>query len=87
MRVLLSPLVKKQLKKLPKIIQFSVAKKIRDLASGVETTDVKSLVKYKDIYRIRVGDYRMVYRKKLSDYFIILIEHRKSVYQSLRRIW
>ena len=80
MRVLLSPLVKKQLKKLPKIIQFSVAKKIRDLASGVETTDVKSLVKYKDIYRIRVGDYRMVYRKKLSDYFIILIEHRKSVY-------
>lgn len=87
MNAILSSLAKKQLKRLPKIIQFSVAKIIRDLIQGKTVSNIKHLVKYKNIYRIRIADYRMVYKKFNDRYFIILIEHRKSVYETLKRIW
>lgn len=87
MNTTLSPLAKKQFKKLSKLIQFTVAKKIRDLNLGLEISNVKSLTKYKNIFRTRIGDYRMVYKKFPDKYYIILIEHRKSVYESLKRIW
>lgn len=87
MNVILSPLAKKQLKKLPKIVQFSIAKVVRDLIQEKSIPNLKHLVKYKDVYRIRIADYRMVYKKFSDRYYIILIEHRKSVYQSLKRIW
>jgi mRNA-degrading endonuclease RelE of RelBE toxin-antitoxin system len=86
MKVLLSSLAKRQLKKLPKIIQFSVAKRARDLGAGNEIPNIKPLVKYKNTYRTRISNYRMVYRAVGSEIFIILIEHRKSVYESLKRI-
>jgi mRNA interferase RelE/StbE len=86
MKVLLSPIAKKQLRKLPKLVQFSVAKRIRDLGAGNEIPNVKSLVKYKNTYRTRISNYRMVYRIMTGEIFIILIEHRKSVYESLKRI-
>lgn len=86
MKVLLSPIAKKQLKKFPKLIQFSVAKRVRDLASNQEIPNVKPLIKYKNIFRTRISNYRMVYRVVSDEIFIILIEHRKSVYESLKRI-
>lgn len=87
MKVIISPLAKKQYRKLPKIIQISLAQRIRSLASENSLSGIKPLVKFKDVYRIRVGDYRMVYKKFVDRYYIILIEHRKSVYESLKRIW
>ncbi len=87
MNAVLSPLAKKQLKKLPKIVQFSIAKIVRDLVQDNLVSNIKHLVKYKDVYRIRIADYRMVYKKFNDRYYIILIEHRKSVYQTLKRIW
>jgi len=86
MKVLLSTLSKKQLRKLPKIVQFSAAKRIRDLALNKKIPNVKPLVKYKNIYRTRISNYRMVYKLTKEEIFVILVEHRKSVYQSLKRI-
>ncbi len=87
MRVIFSPLAEKQLKKLPKIVQLSLAGKIRNLATGGEITGIKPLTKYKNVFRIRIGDYRTVYKRFSGHYYIILIEHRKSVYETLKRIW
>ena len=87
MKVVFSRLAEKQLKKLPRIVQFQIAQKIRELASGGELSNTKLLVKYKNTFRIRVGNYRMVYRNFSDKHYLILIEHRKSVYQSLKRIW
>ena len=87
MNAVLSPLAKRQLKKLPKLVQISVANIVRNLVQEKVISNIKPLVKYKDIYRIRIADYRMVYKKFSDRYFIILIEHRKSVYQTLKRIW
>ena len=87
MNAVLSNLAKKQLRKLPKVVQFSIASVVRNLVQGNTVSNVKPLVKYKDIYRIRIADYRMVYKKFSDHYFIILIEHRKSVYETLKRLW
>lgn len=87
MKVVISPLAKKQFRKLPKLIQFSLTRKIRSLVDDEELTGVKPLIKFKGVYRIRVGDYRMVYKKFTDKYFVILVEHRRSVYESLKRIW
>jgi len=87
MKVVFSPLAEKQLKKLPKIVQLSLAGKIRNLTTNEEITGIKSLIKHKNVFRIRVGDYRMVYKRFSGYYYIILIEHRKSVYETLKRIW
>jgi mRNA-degrading endonuclease RelE of RelBE toxin-antitoxin system len=86
MKVLLSSLAKKQLKKLLKLVQFSVAKRIRDLGVGNEIPNVKFLAKHKNIFRTRISNYRMVYRSTAGKIFIILIEHRKRVYETLKRI-
>jgi len=87
MRAVISPLAKKQFKKLPKLVLFSFTQKIRSLSSGEELTGIKPLTKFKGVYRVRVGDYRMVYKKFSDRYYVILVEHRKSVYESLKRIW
>lgn len=87
MNTVISPFAKKQLKKLPKLIQFSVAKKIRNLSLGIESSNIKSLTSYKNIYRIRINDYRMVYRILDKDIYIILIAHRREVYLLLKRIF
>lgn len=87
MRIELSPLAGKQLRKLTKIDQIAVAQKIRSLqdipSSAVQP---EKLSGYKDIYRIRVGNLRIVYRIFPDKFYIILIHHRRDVYQLLARL-
>lgn len=77
------PQAEKQLKKLPKIHQISVIKKLKVLDSGVQS---KKLSGYKKTYRTRVGNYRIIYKKTSKEIFIILIGHRKDIYKLLERL-
>lgn len=86
MRTILSPAAEKRLTRLPKLDQIAVAKKIRSLA-GKTILFPKKLKGYKDIFRIRVGDYRIIYRRTREQIYIILIGHRKDVYQLFRRLF
>ncbi len=86
MEVIISPYAKKQLKKLPKLIQFSVANKVRNFLVDFKTSNTKQLTGYKNIYRVRIGNYRMVYRVTDQKIYIILISHRKEAYLLLKRI-
>ena len=86
MEVIISPYANKQLKKLPKLIQFSVANKVRNLSIDFKTSSTKQLTGYKNIYRVRIGNYRMVYRATDQKIYIILISHRKEAYLLLKRI-
>ena len=76
----------KQIKLLPKTVQFAVGQGMRGVLVGVSDLE-KKLQGYPNLYRIRVGKYRVVYEKKGDDIFVLLAEHRKDVYQSLKRIW
>lgn len=85
MRITISPRVEKELKKINKIDQIAVAIKIRSLVKNSVINKVK-LSGYKDIFRVRVGDYRIVYRKTSQEIYIVLIHHRKDVYQIVNQL-
>jgi mRNA interferase RelE/StbE len=85
MKIVLSPRAAKDLRRLPKFDQLAIAKKIRLIAS-VKTIDEEKLSGFKDIFRIRVGNYRIVYRRQKQEIYLILIHHRRDVYKILRQL-
>ena len=86
MRIVISPRAEKELTKLRKIDQIAVARKIRSLI-GVVTPNEEKLSGLQNIYRVRVGEYRIVYRKTKEEIYIVLIRHRKDVYKLVNRLF
>ena len=74
-----------ELATLPKKIQRQIANKIDQLATNPRPSGCKMLQKHKSLYRIRSGDYRMVYqiREKQVLILVVRIAHRKDVYKRL----
>lgn len=86
MKITLSPLAEKRLEKLPKIDQIAVTQKIRSLKEKNNPLTAEKLQGYKDIYRVRMGDYRIIYRRFPNWLYVILIGHRKDIYEVLQRL-
>lgn len=86
MKVILSPRAEKQLRKLAKIDQIAVAKKIRQIKDEQDKGKPEKLKGYKSIFRIRVGNYRIVYRTVRNEVYIVLMGHRKDIYELLRQL-
>jgi len=84
MKVVFSPRAKKQLKSLSRTAQIILAKKIGELT--VRVTNEEKLSGYQDIYRIRIGNYRLVYKRSRQQIFLILIGHRKEIYRLLHEL-
>lgn len=83
MKVILSASAEKQFKNLPKTSQIILAKRIRQLEKDT-FIQVERLSGYKNVFRTRVGSYRIVYKKFSDRIFIILVGHRKEIYKLLR---
>ena len=83
MKIILLSAAEKQLRKLPKIDQLVIAQKIRSIKSPSDFQSEK-LAGFNNIYRIRVGNYRIVYKAIKIAIYIILIQHRKDVYKMLK---
>ena len=68
---------------LPHEIQRRIDRKILALADDPRPHDVKALHGEKGFYRVRVGDYRIVYRIEdtIITVIIVWIRHRKDVYR------
>lgn len=86
MRIITLPRAEKVLRKLPKFDQIAVAQKIRNLESQINLASEERLRGYKDVYRVRIGDYRIVYKRSKDFLYIILIGHRKDVYEILKQL-
>lgn len=86
MKVILSPRAEKQLRKLSKIDQIAVAKKIRSIRDEREISKEEKIKGFQNIFRVRVGDYRIVYKKTRNEIYIVVIRHRKDVYRRLKRL-
>lgn len=82
MRVGISKGAKKQLKSFSKAIQIILAKRIRELEKSHSSE--KKLIGFKNAFRTRVGDYRIVYKRTSEQVYIVLIGHRKEIYRLLR---
>ena len=85
MKITISPRAERELKKITKIDQIAIAKKIRSLSESLIPNEEK-LSGFKNIFRIRVGNYRIVYRKTSQEIYIILIHHRKDVYKIVNQL-
>lgn len=84
MKIAILPRAEKELRKIPKFDQIAIAAKIRSLPNASLIGEEK-LAGFPHIYRVRVGNYRIVY-KRGSDEVVILIRHRKDVYRMLSAI-
>lgn len=86
MKILLSLRAEKEFRKLAKIDQIAVARKIRSLGVPSAISNEEKLVGFSNIYRVRVGNYRVVYKRTVGEIFIVLVGHRKDIYQMVRQI-
>jgi len=80
-----SPSSSKYLKKLNKVTQNLLFKKIEDLQDNPLPNGVKKLSASIGFYRIRVLDYRIIYSLNNSrlEILVIKIGHRSDVYKRL----
>lgn len=85
MKIKVSPRAKKELSRIPKIDQIAITGRIRSLLEKSVINEAK-LSGYKDIFRVRVGNYRIVYRKTSQEIYIVLIHHRKDVYRIVNKL-
>ena len=77
------PSALKALRKLPKSVRIRVAETLNSLASQPFPSGVKKLINEENVFRVRVGDYRIVYQV-ISDKLLILVlrvGHRKDIYR------
>ena len=80
MDVIFKEKAEKVLKDLDKIIAYKILEKV-DLYSAGHNVDVKKLVNHQPRYRLRVGDYRVLFDIENNTMIIKAIVHRKDAYR------
>jgi mRNA interferase RelE/StbE len=78
----------KNLRKIAAKDVMRILEKVEDLAAGREPLDIKKLNGMKELYRMRCGDYRIVFKKneKEIEILVVLICHRSHVYELLKKL-
>jgi len=85
-RIEVSATAEKQIRKLPREDQVRVLRAIRPLATEPLPPGSRKVRGYDDVFRIRVGTYRILYRVEGRRLLIIILKigHRREIYRSLR---
>jgi mRNA interferase RelE/StbE len=83
--VLLSPKAARSLKKLQRSVGIRIVESLKELEQSPETGE---RLKPSRFWKIRVGDYRVIYEiDRSSNHVIVLfIGHRKNVYDDFSRL-
>lgn len=73
----------KTLKKLDNQIAKQINKKLYDLISGSTNLDIKKLISNNNLYRLRSGDYRIIFKIENQTITILIVDiaHRKEAYR------
>jgi mRNA interferase RelE/StbE len=79
----IAPAARRQIKKLPNDIQKKVVEKLEELALEPRPDGVKKLEGSDDLYRVRLGKYRIIYEIQdgLLLVTVVKVKHRKNVYR------
>lgn len=85
----LSKHAQKAFERLSGRLQEQVLEKLTQLTAPNHHLDIKKMEGFKKFYRIRCGDYRIVYEQQSTVIivYVIFIGHRKSIYQELKRLF
>lgn len=83
--IIIKPCANKALLKLPKSIQTRILNALQHLAYNPRPPGVLKLQASFDLYRIRIGDYRVIYSidEQQIQILIATVGHRKDIYDSL----
>ncbi|MBL7697596.1 MAG: type II toxin-antitoxin system RelE/ParE family toxin [Chitinophagaceae bacterium] len=84
-RVVLTQTAEKELRRLPSQVIEKIVTVLRSLEENPRPAGCKKLKGYKNLWRVRVGDYRLIYA---IEEVIMLIDvreigHRKDIYDKL----
>jgi len=84
-KVVLKPSLEKDLRSLPKSIIVRVMKQIDEIANDPLPRKAIKLEGGNDLYRVRVGDYRVIYGVDQSAKLATIhyVRHRRDVYRRL----
>ncbi len=82
-RIIYAVQAKKVIDKYPKNIAQKIYEKLDELVAGEQKLDVKKLKNHQDQrYRLRVGDYRVVFDLEDDEIIMIVdVDHRKNIYR------
>jgi mRNA interferase RelE/StbE len=82
MRYIISfkPLAIKDLADFPKQEQVRILRKVEQLADGL-AGDVKRLTNFTPEYRLRVGNYRVLFEVEQDRIVIYRVKHRREAYE------
>ena len=85
-RIEVSATAEKQIRKLRREDQVRVLRAIQPLATEPIPQGSRKIRGYDDVFRIRVGTYRILYRVEGRRLLIIILKigHRREIYRSLR---
>lgn len=75
---------RRSIKKLPKSVQENIKIAVRNLAENPRPNNVKKLSGSDNLYRLRLGDYRIIYQ--IKDYILLIVivmaGHRREIYRN-----
>jgi mRNA interferase RelE/StbE len=82
-RVEVDPAARRDLAKLPARLQARILARVDELASDPRPSAARKLTDSADSYRLRVGDYRVLYRIRDNVLLVLVVAvaHRKHVYK------
>jgi mRNA interferase RelE/StbE len=83
--VIIKPSAEKQLDKLAKATRIRVLDKLEDLRHDPRPEGAVKLKRADDLWRIRIGDYRVIYQI-LDDRLLVIVvrvSHRKDAYKGM----
>lgn len=83
--IIYKPSVRKALSKLDKPTQSRLISAIEVLATNPRPDGVKKLKGHYDHYRIRQGDYRIIYdvNDGILEVLVVKVGHRREIYETL----
>ncbi|HZV36496.1 MAG TPA: type II toxin-antitoxin system RelE/ParE family toxin [Verrucomicrobiae bacterium] len=78
-----SPQAQRQLRRLPQDHQTRIVSHIDALAENPRPHGCKKLRGEENFWRIRIGDYRVIYqiRDKIAVVIVLVIGHRREIYR------
>ena len=82
-----APAAERQLKALPKPIRTQIGRRIDKLADDAHPHGVEKITGEDDLYRVRSGDYRILYKINDQELLVLVVKigDRKEVYRRLHK--
>lgn len=83
-QVEITPAAKRQIKKLVEPVQLAIIERLEQLAENPRPSGALKMQGAESLYRIRVGDYRIIYEIQDRALLIAIVKvgHRSDVYRS-----